>query len=87
MSYPGKAQIVGLLGGTWIAGALDWIVDTLHAQPFRIGGANVRSGNGVPEGAVAGMTGDVYLRQDGGASTSFYVKESSPTPKTGWIAK
>jgi len=45
-----------------------------------------RAGSGTPEGAVTAPIGAVYHRTDGGAGTSFYVKESG-TGNTGWIAK
>ena len=45
----------------------------------------VFAGAGSPEGAVTGSVGTVYRRTDGGASTTFYVKESG-TGNTGWIA-
>ena len=48
--------------------------------------ANLRTGSGTPEGAVAAPVGTLYLRTDGGASTTFYVKESG-TGDTGWVAK
>jgi hypothetical protein len=43
-------------------------------------------GNGTPEGAVAAPVGSLYLRMDGGATTTLYVKESG-TGNTGWVAK
>lgn len=46
-----------------------------------------RKGAGSPETAVTAPIGAVYHRTDGGASTTLYVKESSPTPSTGWVAK
>jgi len=46
-----------------------------------------RFGSGSPESVVTAPTGATYLRTDGGASTTLYVKESSPTPNTGWVAK
>ena len=46
----------------------------------------VFAGHGTPEGAVAAKIGAVYHRLDGGASTSFYVKESASGQKTGWVA-
>jgi hypothetical protein len=45
-----------------------------------------RFGNGTPEGSVTAPVGAVYHRTDGGAGTSFYVKQSG-TGNTGWIAK
>lgn len=43
-------------------------------------------GSGTPEGVVAAAVGSTYRRTDGGAGTSFYVKESG-TGNTGWVAK
>lgn len=44
------------------------------------------TGTGTPEGAVAAAVGTVFLRTDGGAGTTLYVKESG-TGNTGWAAK
>lgn len=46
----------------------------------------IRSGSGSPEGVVAARIGSLYLRTDGGAATTLYVKESG-TGMTGWVAK
>jgi hypothetical protein len=46
----------------------------------------VFTGTGSPEGVVTGPIGSLYTRQDGGAGTSLYVKESG-TGNTGWAAK
>ena len=46
----------------------------------------IRFGSGSPEGAVTAPVGAIYSRTDGGAGTSFYVKESG-TGNTGWVAK
>jgi parallel beta-helix repeat protein len=43
------------------------------------------SGIGVP--AVTAPVGSTYRRTDGGAGTSFYVKESGGVTGTGWVAK
>ena len=45
-----------------------------------------RKGTGTPEAAVTAPIGAVYHRTDGGAGTSFYVKESG-TGNTGWVGK
>lgn len=61
----------------------------LHTGPrssFWLNKVQVFSGSGSPEGAVTANPGSVYFRDDGGAGTSFYVKESG-TGNTGWIAK
>lgn len=44
------------------------------------------SGTGSPESVVTANVGCLYLRTDGGASTTLYVKESG-TGNTGWVAK
>lgn len=46
----------------------------------------IRRGTGSPEGSVTAPVGSLYLRSDGGAGTTFYVKESG-TGNTGWVAK
>jgi hypothetical protein len=45
-----------------------------------------QSGTGSPEGVIVGSIGSQWRRKDGGANTSFYVKESG-TGNTGWVAK
>ena len=51
------------------------------------GSSNViRWGTGTPEGSVTAPVGSLYLRKDGGASTTLYIKESG-SGNTGWIAK
>lgn len=46
----------------------------------------IYSGFGSPLNVIAAGIGSIYLRKDGGASTSVYVKESG-TDGTGWVAK
>lgn len=46
---------------------------------------SVRSGTGSPEGVQTAVVGSVWLRADGGASTTMYAKESG-TGNTGWVA-
>ncbi len=43
------------------------------------------TGNGSPEGVVTATRG-LYIRLDGGTSTTLYVKESG-TGNTGWVPK
>lgn len=49
-------------------------------------GVRIFTGTGAPENTVAAPVGSLYLRADGGTSTSLYVKESG-TGVTGWVAK
>lgn len=58
-------------------------VDSLRLQS---GGPTYSRGTGSPEGAVTAPIGSLYVRTDGGAGTTLYVKESG-TGNTGWIAK
>lgn len=50
------------------------------------GRSQLLSGPGTPEGACTAPVGSIYLRNDGGAGTSLYVKQSG-TGNTGWVAK
>jgi hypothetical protein len=50
------------------------------------GGPKLLSGTGSPEGVTTAPVGSVYVNVSGGASTTFYVKESG-VGNTGWVAK
>jgi hypothetical protein len=72
--------------GFIVGGTTRMVVDD---NGIRAGGTSapyIRSGAGTPEGAVTGIVGSVYLRNDGGAGTTLYIKESG-TGNTGWVAK
>lgn len=58
-----------------------WVGPSSGTQPIFI-----KHGTGSPEGVITANVGSLYLRRDGGASTTLYVKESG-TGNTGWIAK
>ena len=45
------------------------------------------AGAGDPNGVVSAGVGSTYRRLDGGAGTTFYVKESGGSGSTGWVAK
>lgn len=47
-------------------------------------GARVQVGAGTPEGTVSAPVGSLFLRTDGGASTTVYAKESGAST-TGWV--
>lgn len=51
---------------------------------FRLEG--LYTGTGDPDGVVTAPVGSLFLRSDGGAGTTLYVKESG-TGDTGWVAK
>jgi len=48
---------------------------------------HITQGNGTPNGAVYGSVGALFLRLDGGAATTLYVKESGTNTNTGWVGK
>ena len=48
---------------------------------------HISQGTGAPNGVVTGSVGALYLRLDGGAATTLYVKESGANTNTGWVAK
>lgn len=54
----------------------------------RLGNAGVRIqvGTNTPEAAVTAPVGSIFLRTNGGAGTTFYVKETG-AGNTGWVAK
>ena len=54
--------------------------------PLDIAGGKARdmAGSGSPEGAVTAPLGTKWSNTSGGAGTSLYVKETAPTPNTGW---
>ena len=73
----------------WIAGQADGagLGDMFKIKASDILPVNrITSGAGSPEGVLAAPVGSLFLRSDGGASTTFYVKESG-AGNTGWIAK
>ena len=45
------------------------------------------SGAGSPAGVITADIGTLYLRTDGGAGTTLYVKESGSGTNAGWVAK
>lgn len=56
------------------------------AVALKVLGNRLRFGVGSPAGAVAAPVGTIWLRTDGGAATTLYVKESG-TGTAGWVAK
>ena len=53
---------------------------------FGSSGPRIMSGTGSPESVVTAPVGSLWLRTDGGASTTLYVKQTG-TGNTGWAAK
>lgn len=61
-------------------------VQTFPAGGIVIGAVKVLTGTGSPAGAVAAPVGSLYLRSDGGANTTLYVKEAGAGTSSGWRA-
>lgn len=59
---------------------------TVGAAVDIITAETIIQGAGSPEGVITASVGKLFLRSDGGASTTLYVKQSG-TGNTGWIAK
>jgi hypothetical protein len=62
---------------------------TITGNSIKLGfiNATISSGEGAPNGVRTGNPGDMYLRIDGGAGTSLYVKETGIGTNTGWVGK
>lgn len=63
----------------------NWL-NTLRVLVLALSGA-VRIGAGSPAGVVVGSVGNLWLRSDGGAGSTLYVKESGTDTTAGWVAK
>ena len=75
------------LGDRWYPVALASGVGSIWPTAITLNnGPTSQAGAGSPEGVVTAPVGSTWARTDGGASTSFYVKESG-SGNTGWIAK
>lgn len=55
------------------------------SSAWGVGATRLLDGSGAPEGVVSAPVGSVYMRTDGAASTTLYIKESG-AGNTGWIA-
>lgn len=78
---------VGGVGTLTTSGKITAGADVEVTTSVRLGGSSgplVISGSGAP--SVSAPVGSLYLRTDGGADTTLYVKESG-TGSSGWIAK
>ena len=56
-------------------------------DPDASGVPTITAGAGTPLGVVVAPVGSLFLRTDGGAVTTLYVKESGSGASTGWVAK
>lgn len=65
-------QVIGSANVGYVAGATGQIIDA--------------TGAGTPEGKLIAAVGSTYRQTDGGAGSTFYVKETGNTT-AGWVAK
>lgn len=74
--------------GTQDIGDASHLIDKLFANALSLasGALSLSTGSGTPESAVTAPVGSLFLRTDGGSSTTLYIKESG-TGNTGWAAK
>tara|TARA_R100000951_G_C2648026_1_gene183295 strand:+ start:2373 stop:3275 length:903 start_codon:yes stop_codon:yes gene_type:complete len=61
-------------------------IDLPAGKAIKVGTPSIYSGSGTPESSQTAVVGSLYMRSDGGESTSLYVKESG-SGNTGWVAK
>ena len=47
-------------------------------------GIRITVGTASPENVVVGSVGDLFIRTDGGAGTTWYLKESGSETNSGW---
>jgi hypothetical protein len=65
----------------------NFIEQVIRQQPAATVGAGFFTGTGSPENVVTAEIGAVYVRLDGGITTTLYVKEQNGGTNTGWTAK
>jgi len=85
----GSAQVSGIRQGALTVNAGGTYTPASTVETHIVGLQNsqvILTGTGSPAGAVTAVVGSLYLRTDGGANTTLYVKESG-TGNTGWVAK
>lgn len=72
-----------------------WLLDNDAVPILRMFGGGlvlgevltISHGPSAPNGLRNGRVGSLYLRTDGGAASTLYVKESGDNTNTGWVAK
>jgi hypothetical protein len=64
-----------------------FVPPSLGQQLQSLAGGAPRRGTGDPNGDLDGEIGSFYIDENGGAGTTFYVKESPAGTLTGWAAK
>ena len=89
--YTGSTvRLGGINAGQWDSVEF-WTSGGLRAQVTSTGrfvfanGTEIMSGTGSPEGVITAPSGSMFLRTDGAATTTLYIKTGAGN--TGWVAK
>lgn len=83
-----NGSLVTRSGADRILAASEVASFTNHAGVWREStSAPVIYGTGTPASVVVANIGTIYLRTDGGTTTTLYVKEADNGASTGWVAK
>lgn len=91
----GSTANVNMGIGSTVASTGNWSIYNVSTRDNLMGGKiimgtttgpQIITGAGTPEAAVTAPVGSMFLRSDGGAATSLYIKESG-TGNTGWVGK
>lgn len=83
----GNSQVaVGGVALPWFLDSPNVFTHTYATKMYLPGLCFISAGTGTPEGALGAPVGSLFLRTDGGAGTSLYVKQSG-AGNTGWVAK
>jgi len=82
--------VINGVGGAYVRltsdGTSAW-TGIASTQQTRTSGNVILSGYGTPLSVIVAPVGALFLRLDGGANTTLYVKESGAGASTGWVAK
>jgi hypothetical protein len=81
VSASGEAQVV-----RFVDGSVNGAFRIEGTGRYNFDNTKLYIGAGAPEGVIVAPVGSLYLRTDGGTSTTLYVKTSG-TGNTGWTAK
>lgn len=82
----GVSALLPRKGGTVADKLVDIGSSDYAFKDLYLGNIKVATGTGSPESVVTAPKGSLFLRTDGGDTTTFYVKTSG-TGNTGWLAK
>lgn len=62
-------------------------VSAVQANVATLQGIPVRTGQGSPEGTVQAPVGTIFVRTDGTAGATLYIKETGGAGMNGWVPK